>query len=62
MLEGLSAWAKAHERHEELSRLIAAQEPSWEAHLEPQTDAAQEVERLGGWENCHRADVLLQLS
>ena len=60
VLEGLGAWAEAFERHEELSRLIAAQEPGWEAHSESQAAAAQEVERLGGWENSHRVDVLLQ--
>jgi ATP-binding cassette subfamily F protein uup len=60
VLEGLGAWAQAYETHEELSRLIAAQEPGWEAYSEPQAAAAQEVERLGGWENGHRVDVLLQ--
>lgn len=60
VLEGLGDWARAFERHEELSRLIAAQEPGWEAYTEPQAEAAQEVERLGGWEHSRRADVLLQ--
>jgi ATP-binding cassette subfamily F protein uup len=60
VLEGLGAWAAAHARHEQLSRLIAAQEPGWEAYSEPQAVAAQEVERLGGWENSLRADVLIQ--
>jgi len=60
VLEGLGSWAKAFERHQELSRLIASQEPGWEAYSEPQTAAAHEVERLGGWENSRRVDVLLQ--
>ena len=60
VLEGLGPWAEAFERHEELSRLIAAQEPGWEAYTEPQAAAAQEVERLGGWEHSLRVDVLLQ--
>lgn len=60
VLEGLGAWAEAHARHEELSRLIAAQGPGWQAYSEPQATAAQEVERLGGWENSLRADVLIQ--
>ena len=60
VLEGLGAWAEAHARHEKLSRLIAAQEQGWEAYSEPQAAAAQEVERLGGWENSLRADVLIQ--
>jgi ATP-binding cassette subfamily F protein uup len=60
VLEGLGDWARAFERHEELSRVIAAQKPGWEASLQAQTEAAHEVERLGGWENSHRADVLLQ--
>ncbi len=60
VLEGLGAWAEAFERHEALSRLIAAQDPGWEAYLEQQTAAAQEVEQLGGWEHSHRADVLIQ--
>ena len=60
VLEGLGDWARAFERHEELSRLIATQEPGWEAYGEPQAEAAQEVERLGGWEHSRRADVLLQ--
>ena len=60
VLEGLGPWAEAFERHEELSGLIAAQEPGWEAYTEPQAAAAQEVERLGGWENSLRVDMLLQ--
>ncbi|MGB5695072.1 MAG: ABC-F family ATP-binding cassette domain-containing protein, partial [Polyangiales bacterium] len=60
VLEGLGAWAEAFERHQELSRLIASQKPGWEAYSEPQAAAAHEVERLGGWENSHRVDVLLQ--
>ena len=60
VLEGLGAWAEAFERHEELSQLIAAQQPGWEAYTEPQAAAAHEVERLGGWENSLRVDVLLQ--
>ncbi len=60
VLEGLGAWAEAFERHEELSQRIAAQQPGWEAYTEPQVAAAQEVERLGGWENSLRVDVLLQ--
>jgi ATP-binding cassette subfamily F protein uup len=60
VLEGLGAWAKAFERHQELSRLIASQEPGWETYCEPQAAAAHEVERLGGWENSRRVDVLLQ--
>ncbi len=60
VLEGLGAWAEAFERHEALSRLIAAQAPGWEAYSEPQADAAHDVERLGGWENSRRVDVLLQ--
>ena len=60
VLEGLGAWAEAFERHEELSQLIARKDPGWEAYTEPQAAAAHEVERLGGWENSLRVDVLLQ--
>ena len=60
VLEGLGTWAEAVERHAELSALIAAQEPGWEAYSEPQAAAAHEVERLGGWEHGHQVDVLLQ--
>jgi ABC transport system ATP-binding/permease protein len=60
VLAGLGAWAEAFERHEALSKLIAAQAPGWEAYSEPQAAAAHEVERLGGWENSRRVDVLLQ--
>jgi len=60
VLEGLGPWAQAFERHEMLSQRIAAQEPGWEAYSEPQAAAAHEVERLGGWENSRRVDVLLQ--
>ena len=60
VLEGLGDWARAFERHQELSRLIAAQGPGWEAHTEPQAEEAHEVERLGGWEDSRGADVLLQ--
>jgi len=60
VFEGLGAWTKAFERHAELSQLIDAQEPGWEAYSEPQAAAAHEVERLGGWEHSRRVDVLLQ--
>jgi ATP-binding cassette subfamily F protein uup len=59
VFEGLGAWAEAFERHEAFSRLIGAQDPGWEAYSGPQAEAAQEVERLGGWENSRRVDVLL---
>jgi ATP-binding cassette subfamily F protein uup len=60
VFDGLGAWAEAFREHESLSQRIAAQEPGWELLLEAQTAAAQELERLGGWERGHRVEVMLE--
>ncbi len=60
VFDGLGAWASSFREHETLSQRIAAQEPGWDTLLEAQTAAAQELERLGGWERGHRVEVMLE--
>src|SRR5262245_50454527 len=54
-LSGLSAWADAKARHEAAGAALARGEGATEALLAAQTEAAEDVERLGGWDMSHRA-------
>src|SRR5690606_7870287 len=56
---GLADWARARARHDAVSARIAAGEGDVESLLAEQTDAAADVERLGGWELDHRVDAML---
>ncbi len=62
VLEGLAAWSKAKERYDrattELGRHDLA-EAELHAFLETQTEAAADVERLGGWDRMHHVDAML---
>ena len=54
--EGLAEWSAARRRYDELTRQIASGDA---ALVDAQTDAAAEVERLGGWELDHRVDAIM---
>jgi len=54
---GLGEWHRAAERHAELTRRLAT-DPRPEL-LEEQSRAAEDVERLGGWDQQHRVRTLL---
>ncbi|MEZ4232210.1 MAG: ABC-F family ATP-binding cassette domain-containing protein [Polyangiaceae bacterium] len=58
-LEGLGAWNDARERHARASRLLEAGEGDLDALLIEQSEAAHDVEHLGGWELGQRADRML---
>ena len=58
-LGGLAAWTQAVQRHERLSAEVAKTGGDSEDLLQQQAQAAEDVERLGGWEQRHRALALL---
>ena len=58
--EGLSAWAAAMQRHTSLGEKISAQVEGWELLVQEQEDAAADVELLGGWEQGHRIEAMLE--
>ena len=59
VLGGLGAWTEALRRHERLSADLAAGGGDLESLLAQQAAAAADVERLGGWEQSHRASEVL---
>src|SRR6187402_2902093 len=54
---GLGEWHRALETHAELSRRLASESGS--DLLEKQSRAAEDVERLGGWDQQHRVRTML---
>lgn len=56
---GLAAWSDAVRRYEVANQRLAAGQDADNALLEEQTSAAEQVERLGGWEQNHRISSLL---
>ena len=60
VLTGLDAWSQAVARHGELSSAIAEANPEAMGRLlDEQAEVAAEVERLGGWQQEHRAEAML---
>jgi ATP-binding cassette subfamily F protein uup len=59
VLAGLSAWHAARERHDGVSRALARGDSDPAALLAIQTEAAAEIERLGGWDVMHRVEAIL---
>ncbi len=59
-LGGLTEWCAARRRFDEVSETLAeAQGDALRAATEAQAAAADDLERLGGWELLHRADSIL---
>jgi ABC transport system ATP-binding/permease protein len=61
-LEGLDRWRAARREHEELSLELSGSPPEKKRLelLERQAAASAEIERLGGWDQEHRANAILQ--
>ena len=61
-LEGLDRWRSACREHDAISRALEAAPPERERQLllERQGVALAEIERLGGWDQEHRAKGILQ--
>ena len=57
--EGLSAWSAACARHERASRALAESGNETKDWLDEQTRAAEDVERLGGFDQAHRSRAVL---
>ena len=58
---GLITWTEAVERHRLASEALADQSGDVEALVQAQASAAEDVERLGGWDQRHRVRSLLNL-
>jgi len=58
-LSGLSAWTAAKARHEAVGAALVRGEGPTEELLHAQTEAADDVERLGGWDMSHKALAIL---
>ncbi len=56
---GLSAWTLATERHARASASLDTGQGDVEKLIEEQTHAAEEVERLGGWQQDHQIGAIL---
>ncbi len=56
---GLGAWRGAVDRHEAASHALGAGSGDLDALMAEQAAAAEEVERLGGWEQSHRVASML---
>jgi ATP-binding cassette subfamily F protein uup len=59
-LAGLGPWRDALRRHEEASAHLERGEDDASRWLAVQATAAAEIERLGGWEQAHRAEAMLE--
>ncbi|HVY44511.1 MAG TPA: ABC-F family ATP-binding cassette domain-containing protein, partial [Minicystis sp.] len=59
VVEGLAAWSDAKRRHDRASEALAAGGGDAAALLAAQTDAAADVERLGGWDMEHEVERVL---
>ena len=59
VLAGLAAWHAARARHEEASHALSRGDGDHDALIAAQTEAAAEVERLGGWDVSHKVDAIL---
>ena len=58
---GLSAWTEAAERHRQISDNLTTERADVAALIQAQSAAAEDVERLGGWDQMHRVRSLLDL-
>ncbi len=56
---GLTAWTEAVERHSHASEALSGSPGDVEALVQAQAAAAEDVERLGGWDQRHRVRSLL---
>lgn len=59
VLESLEAWNQARARHEELTRRLEGSPADADALAAQQAEAAEAMERLGGWDRLHEADALI---
>ncbi|MEB2310558.1 MAG: ABC-F family ATP-binding cassette domain-containing protein [Sorangiineae bacterium] len=59
VMAGLASWRAAVERHEGAARALATAAGDLDLLLAEQAAAAEDVERLGGWQQEHRVDSLL---
>jgi ABC transport system ATP-binding/permease protein len=58
-LSGLAAWSEAKERHDAAGAALARGDGPAEELLAAQARAAEDVERLGGWDMSHKALAIL---
>jgi ATP-binding cassette subfamily F protein uup len=59
VMTGLREWHAATERHRQISAKLTHGHGSFDELVEEQAKAAEEVERLGGWERGHQVAAIL---
>jgi len=59
VMQGLTAWSEARDRHEQASKAIAEGQGDLERLVEEQAAAGADVERLGGWDRMHQVEAIL---
>jgi len=59
VMQGLTAWSEAVARHTAASTALGDPNAEHGKLLEEQASAAEEVERLGGWDQLHRVHAVL---
>jgi ATP-binding cassette subfamily F protein uup len=59
VLSGLREWHAATERHRQISARLSHGHGDFDELVEEQAKAAEEVERLGGWERGHQVAAIL---
>jgi ABC transport system ATP-binding/permease protein len=59
VMQGLSAWNDAVTRHTAASTALGEPDADHDRLLHDQASAAEEVERLGGWDQLHRVQAVL---
>ncbi len=59
VMKSLGAWSEARARHEEATAAIDASPDEVERAISAQAAAAEDIERLGGWDRLHEADAVV---
>ncbi len=59
VLSGLTAWSEAKRRYDEASGALTDGGGDMEAWIAAQSEAAAEIERLGGYDRAHQAEAVL---
>lgn len=59
VLKGLEAWSAAKARYDEASEALSRGDADLEHWIAIQSEAAAEIERLGGYDRAHQAEAIL---
>lgn len=59
VIDSLEEWTQARRRYDDLTRALAEGGGDVERLAQDQAEAAEELERCGGWERLHEADAVI---